>query len=65
MDANPVIAITNIVTAGVAVALAAAALTGIGYPYVMNTRSFHPIDPRKSALRNALFQDILGARPQT
>src|SRR5262249_43178507 len=38
---------------------------GIGYAYVMNKLGFHPVDPRESALRNALFHDVLGARPQT
>lgn len=38
--------------------------TGIGYAYVMNKLGFHPIDPRESALRTALFQDVLGARRQ-
>ena len=40
--------------------------TGIGYGYVMNRLGFHLIsDPRELALRHALFQDILGTRPQT
>ena len=39
--------------------------TGTGYAYVMNKLGFHPIDPRESALRKALFEDVLGARPQT
>jgi CubicO group peptidase (beta-lactamase class C family) len=40
--------------------------TGIGFAYVMNKLGFHMIsDPRELALRNALFHDILGARPQT
>ncbi|KWX22033.1 beta-lactamase [Mycolicibacterium wolinskyi] len=40
--------------------------TGIGYGYVMNRLGFHlDSDPRELALRNALFQDILGCRPQT
>jgi CubicO group peptidase (beta-lactamase class C family) len=39
--------------------------TGIGYAYVMNKLGVHPVDPRESGLRKALFQDVLGARPQT
>jgi CubicO group peptidase (beta-lactamase class C family) len=39
--------------------------TGIGYAYAMNKLGFHPIDPRESALRKALFEDVLRARPQT
>jgi CubicO group peptidase (beta-lactamase class C family) len=40
--------------------------TGIGYGYVMNRLGFHLVsDPRELALRNALFHDILGTRPQT
>lgn len=39
--------------------------TGIGFGYVMNKLGFHLVsDPRELALRNALFHDILGARPQ-
>ena len=39
--------------------------TGTGYGYVMNKMGFHLVsDPRELALRNALFHDILGARPQ-
>ncbi|GBG38536.1 serine hydrolase domain-containing protein [Mycobacterium montefiorense] len=39
--------------------------TGIGYGYVMNKLGFHLVsDPRELALRNALFHDALGARPQ-
>ncbi|GLE51455.1 hypothetical protein ATCCBAA256_10410 [Mycobacterium montefiorense] len=39
--------------------------TGIGYAYVMNKLGFHLVsDPRELALRNALFHDALGARPQ-
>jgi CubicO group peptidase (beta-lactamase class C family) len=39
--------------------------TGIGYGYVMNKMGFHLVsDPRELALRNALFRDTLGARPQ-
>ena len=40
--------------------------TGIGFGYVMNKLGFHMVsDPRELSLRNALFHDILGARPQT
>jgi CubicO group peptidase (beta-lactamase class C family) len=39
--------------------------TGVGFAYVMNRMGIHMIDPRERALRNALFHDILGARPQT
>lgn len=39
--------------------------TGIGYAYAMNKLGFHPIDPRESALRKVLFEDVLGARPQS
>jgi CubicO group peptidase (beta-lactamase class C family) len=40
--------------------------TGIGFAYVMNRMGFHPwSDPRELLLREALFRDILGARPQT
>ncbi len=40
--------------------------TGIGYTYVMNRLGFHLwSDPRELALRQALFRDVLGARPQT
>lgn len=40
--------------------------TGIGFGYVMNKLGFHLVsDPRELALRRALFQDTLGARPQT
>ena len=39
--------------------------TGVGYGYVMNKMGFHLFsDPRELALRNALFHDTLGARPQ-
>jgi CubicO group peptidase (beta-lactamase class C family) len=39
--------------------------TGIGYGYVMNKMGFHLVsDPRELALRQALFRDALGARPQ-
>ncbi len=39
--------------------------TGIGYGYVMNKMGFHLVsDPRELALRNALFRDTLGTRPQ-
>jgi CubicO group peptidase (beta-lactamase class C family) len=40
--------------------------TGIGFVYVMNRLGFHLwSDPRELALRQALFRDVLGARPQT
>jgi len=39
--------------------------TGIGFSYVMNRLGFHLFsDPRELALRQALFRDVLGARPQ-
>ncbi|BDB44824.1 MULTISPECIES: serine hydrolase domain-containing protein [Mycobacterium] len=39
--------------------------TGIGFGYVMNKMGFHLIsDPRELTLRNAVFRDVLGARPQ-
>jgi CubicO group peptidase (beta-lactamase class C family) len=39
--------------------------TGIGFAYVMNRLGFHLVsDPRELALRQALFRDVLGARPQ-
>jgi CubicO group peptidase (beta-lactamase class C family) len=40
--------------------------TGIGFGYVMNKLGFHLInDPRALRLRQALFRDVLGARPQS
>jgi len=39
--------------------------TGIGYAYVMNKLGVNRVDPRESGLRKALFDDVLGARPQT
>jgi len=39
--------------------------TGIGFTYLMNRLGFRLVDPREPALRNTLFHDILGARPQT
>ena len=39
--------------------------TGVGFGYVMNRLGFHLVsDPRELALRQALFRDVLGARPQ-
>jgi CubicO group peptidase (beta-lactamase class C family) len=40
--------------------------TGVGFAYVMNRMGFHLWgDPRELALRQALFRDVLGARPQS
>lgn len=40
--------------------------TGVGFGYVMNRLGFHLwSDPREIALRQSLFRDVLGARPQT
>lgn len=39
--------------------------TGVGFAYVPNRMGQYLIDPRERALRNVLFHDILGARPQT
>ncbi|AKK27432.1 serine hydrolase domain-containing protein [Mycobacterium sp. EPa45] len=40
--------------------------TGVGFAYVMNRLGFHLYsDPRELALRQAVFRDVLGARPQT
>jgi CubicO group peptidase (beta-lactamase class C family) len=40
--------------------------TGIGFAYVMNRMGFHLWnDPRALALRQALFRDVLRARPQS
>ncbi|OBI42930.1 EstA family serine hydrolase [Mycobacterium kyorinense] len=40
--------------------------TGIGFGYVMNRLGFHLwSDPREIALRQTLFRDVLGTRPQT
>ncbi len=39
--------------------------TGTGFAYVMNRLGFHLCsDPRELAVRQALFRDVLGARPQ-
>jgi CubicO group peptidase (beta-lactamase class C family) len=39
--------------------------TGVGFAYVMNRMGFHLCsDPRELALRQALFRDVLGVRPQ-
>ena len=39
--------------------------TGIGFAYVMNRMGFHLVsDPRELSVRQALFRDVLGARPQ-
>ncbi|MBO0679593.1 beta-lactamase family protein [Mycolicibacterium sp. S2-37] len=40
--------------------------TGVGFAYIMNRSGFHlASDPRELALRQALFRDVLGVRPQT
>jgi CubicO group peptidase (beta-lactamase class C family) len=40
--------------------------SGTGFAYVMNRLGFHLCsDPRELAVRQALFRDALGARPQT
>jgi CubicO group peptidase (beta-lactamase class C family) len=40
--------------------------TGTGFAYVTNKMGFHLVsDPRELALRQALFRDVMGARPQT
>ena len=40
--------------------------TGTGFAYTMSRLGFHLwSDPREIALRQALFRDVLGARPQT
>lgn len=40
--------------------------TGIGFGYVMNRLGFHLCsDPRELAVRQALFRDVLGTRPQS
>jgi CubicO group peptidase (beta-lactamase class C family) len=39
--------------------------TGVGFAYTMNQMGVYPFsDPRELALRQALFRDVLGARPQ-
>ncbi|PND56646.1 EstA family serine hydrolase [Mycobacterium sp. ENV421] len=40
--------------------------TGVGFGYVMNRLGFHlASDPRELALRQAVFRDVLGVRPQS
>ncbi|OBB96394.1 hypothetical protein A5782_04380 [Mycobacterium sp. 852002-40037_SCH5390672] len=40
--------------------------TGIGFAYMMTRLGFHLwSDPRELALRQALFRDVLGVRPQS
>lgn len=40
--------------------------TGVGFAYVMNRMGLCPVsDPRELRLRQALFCDVLGARPQS
>jgi CubicO group peptidase (beta-lactamase class C family) len=39
--------------------------TGIGYCYAPNRLGFGLVDPRETALRDALYRDVLGERPQT
>ncbi|WP_319436618.1 serine hydrolase domain-containing protein [Mycobacterium sp. RTGN5] len=40
--------------------------TGVGFGYVMNKLGFHLYsDPRELALRQAVFRDVLGVRPQS
>jgi CubicO group peptidase (beta-lactamase class C family) len=40
--------------------------TGTGFAYVTNKMGLHLVsDPRELALRQALFRDVIGARPQT
>ena len=40
--------------------------TGVGFAYVMNRSGFGVMsDPRELSIRQALFRDVLGARPQT
>lgn len=40
--------------------------TGTGFAYVTNKLGFHLVsDPRELALRQALFRDVIGTRPQT
>jgi CubicO group peptidase (beta-lactamase class C family) len=39
--------------------------TGIGYCYAPNRLGFGLVDPRETAVRDALYQRVLGERPQT
>ena len=39
--------------------------TGVGYCYAPNRLGFGLIDPRETALRDALYRRVLGERPQT
>jgi CubicO group peptidase (beta-lactamase class C family) len=38
--------------------------TGIGYCYAPNRLGFGLVDPRETALRDALYRRVLGERPQ-
>jgi CubicO group peptidase (beta-lactamase class C family) len=38
--------------------------TGIGYCYAPNRLGFGLLDQREIAIRNALYHDVLGERPQ-
>ena len=39
--------------------------TAVGYCYAPNRLGYGLVDPREIALRDALFHDVLGERPQT